>query len=194
MSPAENAITPRLRRPVRHAGVALIVATVVAIAACGSPQPSQQAQKELDAGLAADALGNVDEAAQHYRACLKVEPLNQFCIFNLGVQAQNAGRALEAENAYRLALLQNPDFPQALFNLAIVRNNAGATTEAIELYRHLVEVDPGNAAAHLNLGLLLVATGQVEEGKAHLSQAVSLDGSLTIPSPLPIPSSSPATP
>ncbi len=107
----------RGKEPTRDPGDLLLVV----VAACGSKPPADQAQDELNAGLAADAAGNTDEAATHYQKCLTFETTNRFCIFNLGVQAQNAGRALEAENAYRLALMQDPDFPSALYNLAILR-------------------------------------------------------------------------
>ena len=88
----------------------MLTLVLVAVGACTSKSPADQAQDELNAGLAADAAGNAAEAATHYKACLALETTNKYCIFNLGVQAQNAGRALEAENAYRLALLLDPDF------------------------------------------------------------------------------------
>jgi tetratricopeptide (TPR) repeat protein len=179
-----------LRR--RAVGVLGLVLLLVAVAACGSKSPAQRAQDELNAGLAADAAGKVDEAATHYKACLTFEPLNKYCIFNLGVQAQNAKRALEAENDYRLALLQDPDFPSALYNLAILRRQAGSTDEAIALYRHLLEVDPNNASGHFNLGLALVATGDVEGGKKEIAEGVRLNPALVVPSSLPVPSGSPA--
>ena len=122
---------------------------LTAVGACGGKSPADQAQDELNAGLAADAAGNVEEAATHYKACLAIETTNQFCIFNLGVQAQNAGRLLEAENTYRLALLQDPDFASALYNLAILRVAAGSLEEGIDLYKHLIEVDPNNASGPL---------------------------------------------
>lgn len=187
----------RDRRPGRAgrstAGLALMLTLLlVAVTACGGKTPAQQAQDELTAGLAADAAGKVDEAATHYKACLTFEPLNKYCIFNIGVQAQNAKRLLEAENDYRLALLQDPAFPSALYNLAILRQQAGATDEAIALYRHLLEVDPKNASAHFNLGLALVATGDVEGGKKEIATGVSLNPALVVPNPLPVPSGSPA--
>lgn len=185
------------RRPARTgrstAGLALILTLLlVAVAACGSKSPADQALDELNAGLAADAAGNVDEATIHYKACLTFEPLNKYCIFNLGVQAQNTKRLLEAENDYRLALLQDPDFTSALYNLAILRRQAGATDEAIALYRHLIEVDPNNASGHFNLGLALVANGDLEGGKKELAEGVRLNPALVIPSPVPVPSGSPA--
>lgn len=191
MNPTHGRSPSRAALRRRTVGVLGLVLLLVAVPACGSKSPAQQAQDELNAGLAADAAGKVDEAATHYKACLTFEPLNKYCIFNLGVQAQNAKRLLEAENDYRLALLQDPGFPSALYNLAILRQQAGATDEAIALYRHLLQVDPKNASGHFNLGLALVATGDVEGGKKELATGVSLNPALVVPSSLPVPSGSP---
>ena len=136
MNPTADRRSSRTLR--RIAGLALMLTlALTAVGACAGKPPADQAQDELNAGLAADAAGNAEEAATHYKACLALETTNQFCIFNLGVQAQNAGRLLEAENAYRLALLQDPDFASALYNLAILRIAAGSMDEGIDLYRHL---------------------------------------------------------
>ena len=165
---------------------------LTAVGACASKPPAEQAQDELNAGLAADAAGNVEEAASHYKACLALETTNQFCIFNLGVQAQNAGRLLEAENAYRLALLQDPDFASALYNLAILRVAAGSMDEGIALYKHLIEVDPNNASAHFNLGIALAAIGDTVNGQNEITKGIQLDPALVAPDSLPGPSAMPA--
>ena len=167
-SPARAALASRIGR------VLAVTLLLVAVAACGSKSPAEQAQNELQAGLAADAAGNVAEAATHYKACLTFEPTNRYCLYNLGVLAHNAGRLLEAENDYRLALLQDPDFAPALYNLALLRAQLGSTDEAITLYRHLLEVDPANASGHFNLGMALIAIGDVEGGKAELAEACLL--------------------
>src|SRR6266542_2390903 len=129
--------TRRPARPDRLIVTSLVLFALVA--GCGGRTEEQLAQDELNAGLAASAAGNTDQAVAHYTACLKHDSLNQFCVYNLGVIAMRAGRTQEAENDYRLALLIDPDFPSALFNLAYVqsgKNIPAATQEAIELYRH----------------------------------------------------------
>ena len=177
----------RIGRLVLMLGVALTL-----LGACTSKAPAVQAQDELNAGLAADAAGNHEAAANHYKACLAVEATNNFCIFNLGVQAQNAGRAQEAENSYRLALLQDPDFPSALYNLAILRVAAGSIQEGIDLYKHLIQVDPNNASAHFNLGLALAGIGDTVNGEREINEGIRLNPELIPPDTLAGPSSAPA--
>jgi len=165
----------------RRRGLLTLIAVLVLMAGCGGGSEAQKALDELNAGLASSSQGKTDEAVAHYKACLKHESLNEFCIYNLGVIAQNAGRALEAENDYRLALLIDPEFPSALFNLAIVRTDAGSIAEAMDIYRRYIEVRPDDASGHLNLGLLLRANGMVQEGELELAKAKVLDPNVTIP-------------
>jgi tetratricopeptide (TPR) repeat protein len=175
----------------RRAGILALVALVFVTAGCFAKSEAQQALDELNAGLASSSAGKTDEAVAHYRACLKHDSLNEFCIYNLGVIAQNAGRAAEAENDYRLALLIDPEFPSALFNLAIVRTNAGSIPEAMDIYRHYIKVRPNDASGHLNLGLLLRANGQVAAGELELAKAKALDPTINIPTFQPQASASP---
>lgn len=191
MNPTYERQPARTRRST--AGIALLLTLLlVAVAACGSKSPADQALDELNAGLAASAAGNADEALAHYKKCLTFETTNKYCSFNIGVHAQNAGAALEAENDYRLVLLIDPNYGPALYNLAILRSDARTKDEAIALYRHLLDVDPTNASGHFNLGLLLAATGDSAGAKSELDQAVKLDPSLVVPNPLPGPASSKA--
>ncbi|MDP9247037.1 MAG: tetratricopeptide repeat protein, partial [Candidatus Dormibacteraeota bacterium] len=169
----------------------MAVTLFMMLAACSSKSPADKAGDELQAGLAASAAGNVDEATTHYKACIALDSTNKYCIFDLGVIAQTANRLLEAENDYRLALLLDPDFAPALYNLAILRTATGGLDEAIALYRHLIEVDPTNASGHFNLGLALAASGDIEGGQKELAEGVRLNPALVIPSPLPGPSGSP---
>lgn len=171
---------PHLVSPARGGFLAL-VGLIVVMTGCGGKTEAQLAMDELNAGLASSSQGKTNEAVAHYKACLKHESLNQFCIYNLGVIAQRAGRSAEAENDYRLALLIDPDFPSALFNLAIVRTEVGSVLEAIDLYRRYVEVRPDDASGHLNLGVLLRANGQVTEGELELAKAKALDPTISIP-------------
>ena len=118
---------------VQKTAIVLALASLTLVAACAGKTAEQLATDELNAGLAAQNQGDINGAAAHYKACLKHDSLNEFCIYDLGVIAQNANRALEAENDYRLALLIDPNFSSAVFNLAILRTSAGSTVEAIQL-------------------------------------------------------------
>jgi tetratricopeptide (TPR) repeat protein len=161
---------------------AVLVATIVG---CNSKTPAQLAAQELTAGLAAATAGNADQAVAHYQACLKQEPSNKYCLYNLGANSGRAGRAAEAENYYRVAVAQDPNFPSAVFNLALLLGNAGAYREAIGLFRHYVELQPDDPDGHLYLGLVLRNTGDAAGAETELNLAVKLNPKVVIPSPTP---------
>jgi tetratricopeptide (TPR) repeat protein len=177
----------------RLLGTALIL---IVLAACSSKSQTQQASDELNAGLQAASAGNTDVAVQHYQACLTHDNQNEFCIYNLGVNAQRLNQLLQAENDYRLALLIDPNFPSALFNLATIRAADGGQDEAIALYQHYIALAPNDAGAHVNLGILLASKGDQTGAAAEFAMALKLDPSTLIPSlapasPSPTPSAVP---
>lgn len=172
------------RAPACH--VLATTAMIVLLVGCAGKTEAQLATDELNAGLAASAANQEDQAKAHYDACLKHDSRNQFCIYNLGVIAGRHDQVVEAENAYRLALLIDPNFPSPIFNLAILRAAAGSNDEAIGLYRHYIELRPNEAGGHLNLGLLLRATGQIAESDKELALALQLDPSIKLPSFAPV--------
>jgi len=176
----------------RRAGLTAPLGVVVLLAACGGKSPAQLAVDELNAGLASSG----DQALAHFKACVKLDPSNQFCIYDLGVIAHRAGRLSEAENDYRVALTLDPNFPSALFNLALIRAGVGSVDEAIDLYRRLIALRPDEVSGHLQLGLLLRANGKVAEGEQELAKAKLIDPNLVIATFMPEASPTPveATP
>jgi tetratricopeptide (TPR) repeat protein len=163
------------------------LALVVAVAACGGKTEMQLANDALNAGLAASAAGNTEEAKRQYNECLKHDVTNVACHYDLGVIAQLAGDPTTAENQYRLALSTDPNYTPALFNLAILRTGLGDTAEALGLYRKYVTLLPDKADGHLNLGLLLIATGDKSNGDKEIAAAIKIDPTISIPQSSPSP-------
>ena len=171
----------------RLAAIIGVLAIASAVAACGGKTDAQQAADALNAGLQAHVAGQLDTAKGHYAECLKHEPKNKLCLYNLGLIAQMQGFPDEAEKDYRLALAVDPQYAPAIFNLAILRaaagaaGAAGASAEALDLYRRFVVLSPDDATGHLNYGLLLASTGDVAAGNAEIQKAMQLDPSLAAP-------------
>jgi Flp pilus assembly protein TadD len=176
----------------RVSRLAFAALLILALGSCTSKTAAQLATDALNAGLKAHLAGNTGEATLQYKECLKHEPANKYCLFNLGVIAQSEGSVVDAENYYRLSIAQDAKFSRPLFNLAILQTAAGATEEAVALYRRVIELEPGNAGAHLNLGLLLIATGDDAGGRAEIALAVLLDPTIHAPAPAPEASATPS--
>jgi tetratricopeptide (TPR) repeat protein len=161
--------------------VTFAFALALVAAACGGKSETQLAADELAAGLTSDNAGNQADASTHYLACLKHEPTNKYCLYDLGHIAQTQNQTSQAENYYRQALVQDPNFPAPIFNLAILRTGLGDTAGAIALYKQYVQLNPTDAGGHLNLGLLLRATGDQAGAALELAAAIKLNPKLTIP-------------
>jgi tetratricopeptide (TPR) repeat protein len=166
----------------RHAVAAGLVAGIGMLAACGGTSPSPQsnaqiAANDLNAGLAAQAAGNLTEAASDYKSAIAKDTQNKYAYYDLGLVEQLMGQSAASEVNYRAALQLDPTFVPALFNLAIVRT-APSPFEAEELYRQVIGLEPKDATAYLNLGFLLRSQGDVTEGNMDLHTAELLDPSL----------------
>ena len=152
------------------------------LTACGGatspPQSSAQAAADdLNAGLAAQAAGNLTQAGADYKSAIAVDAQNKYAYYDLGLVEQLTAQPAASEVNYRAALRLDPTFVPALFNLAILRT-APSPFEAEELYRQVIGLEPKDAVAYLNLGFLLRSQGSVVEGNNDLHTAVVLDPSL----------------
>ena len=143
----------------------------------------------LQRGEKAMSSGDPTGARTAYLEALKIDPLNAYAYYNLGVLYQQGNQPSVAATAYGDALLINANFPQALFNLAIIEAKSNPQ-ESATLYERLVEVQPKNASALFNLGLVLAQLGDKKAGQQSLSKAVTLDAGLASRVPkdlLPLP-------
>jgi Tfp pilus assembly protein PilF len=165
----------------RMSRIVTAAAMVAALAACGSGTPTQSpaqvATNDVNAGLSAQAAGNLSTAATDYKNAIALDPHNKFAYYDLGLVDQLQSQPVTAEQNYRAAIQIDPNFVPALFNLAILRTTP-SPAEAEELYRHVISLQANDATAHLNLGFLLRSEKRIAEGNAELNTAVSLDPTL----------------
>jgi tetratricopeptide (TPR) repeat protein len=173
------------------ARVLMILSLAVGVVACGGKSEAQLASEALGAGVAAYQSGNIDEATKQYKECIKHDPTNKVCLYDLGLIAHTQNRLPEAEQYYRQSLSSDPSYTPAIFNLAILRTNLGDKQEAVQLYRRYVALKPDDASGHLNLGLLLRTTGERTAGDAEIALAQQLDPKISVPLQSPSASSAP---
>jgi protein O-mannosyl-transferase len=120
--------------------------------------------------IAYDALGSylyerglVDEAADNYRAALKINPAYADAQSNLGVVLADQGRFDEAIQCYLNALRLNPNLADAHNNLGNALRHRERLEDAIVHYHRALQISPSFAAAYVNLGNALVQQGQFEQ-------------------------------
>jgi tetratricopeptide (TPR) repeat protein len=134
--------------------------------------PNSLAQNNL--GNALLQKGRVDEALDHLRKALEIEPDLADAYVSLGNALVQKGRTDEAIAQYRRALELQPGLVKAHTNLGVAYQQAGRTDEAIAQYQQALDLDPGLAAAHNNLGVALQQTGRLNEAIAHFQKALEL--------------------
>ncbi len=93
----------------------------------------------------------LEQAAEAFRAELKVSPEDGACEFQLGQIAQVQGRRPEARTHFERALQLSPDFVQAAIALAKLETQDKHLTAAIALLQRAVKLQPANETAHYAL-------------------------------------------
>jgi tetratricopeptide (TPR) repeat protein len=113
--------------------------------------------------LALGSAGRFDEAIDHFRQSVTINPGFAEGHTNLGAALMLQGRLDEAARSYREALRIEPELPGAHFNLALVRRSQGRLDDAILHCREAHRYAPGSAETLTILGEALDARGDSDE-------------------------------
>lgn len=128
-------------------------------------------------GLAERATGQLDQAAQQYRAALAQavpEVLKVGAYINLGSVYQAQTNYPEAVQQFERAILAAPQFAMAHFNLGTAQRAQGQLAAAITAYRQAIALEPSYAEAYQNLGVALFKMGKVPDSLQAFHQAIAL--------------------
>ena len=130
-------------------------------------QPSARAYAFL--GLSHAKLGRFEQAKQDFQDGLKLDPGNNFCLFNLGYIAEQQGDSATAGAIFEKVLHTNPNFPQALLGLANLRIAAGKLLDAEALLKRYIRAARNPATGYYKLATVerkLHQTGAAERDLA----------------------------
>ena len=122
------------------------------------PPAQHTARTESYLGLAYLRLGRFDEATQAFHRCLRTEPHNNFCRFQLGRISQLQGDSAAAEALYSRVLQADPTYPPALLELATLRIEQKRPADAVELLRRYNRVS--NHVSHDATGYYKLAMAE----------------------------------
>ncbi len=140
-------------------------------------------------GAALVAAGRLPEAAEAYRAALRLKPDYADARTGLGRVLSAEGRSAEAVAAYREALRLRPDDAEAENNLGNELAASGDLAAAVEHYTRALALRPDLAeaaynlqrvrpAAEFNLANSLFQSGQSERAREHYESALRADPAL----------------
>ncbi len=147
------------------------------------PDPWVREVEDLASGLGSlleDALAAMqgeryEEAVEHYRAALEIEPESAGALRGLGLALRKAGDLVGATAAYRRMLGHHPEHALARLELATVLLEREEFDEAVEVFESAIELDPDFKEAHLNLGVALSRAGRWREAASRFREVLRID-------------------
>jgi len=131
-------------------------------------------------GIALDAEGKHQEAMDHYKNAIKINPDYAHAYYNLASAFIDQKNIEEAEKYFRETIRINPNFTNAHNKLGIILEMYYRKyDEAIYHYRQELKIQPDNFGVHYNMGIALVQKGEREEAVKHFQTAIRLNPDFT---------------
>jgi tetratricopeptide (TPR) repeat protein len=124
------------------------------------------------AGACAYGMGNLPDAENHWRQCLRARPDYAEVYSSLGMLLQSLGRLSAAKAVYRQLVALRPGQADAHNNLGTVLYGLGYKDEAEAAYRQAVTLHPGYAQAHYNHAIVLHELHRLHEAEAAYRHAL----------------------
>ena len=128
----------------------------------------------LDAGIAHEREGRLEEAAAEFRAAIAINPDNAVAHYDLGQVLSRLGKLEEAAAGFDESLRLRPEDAGARYALAHVRFRQGRTGEALAELAGARRLSPDDFDVRFLFGGLLAAEGRREEAIGELREAVRL--------------------
>ena len=160
-----------------RAGAALLVASAVLAAGCGSLSRDDNAR-----GVELYQQGNYRAAVSHFQRALTRQPGSPDCFYNLGAtyhqQAKVYGQPTDfrsAERYYHLCLDRNPDHDACRRGLANLLVEQRRSPEAVALLEDWSRRRPDDPNPRIELARLSVDHGDLASAETYLVDALAID-------------------
>jgi len=125
-------------------------------------------------GITQAALGKQREAAETFKAALRLDANHLPAQLRLADALLAAGQFGESRQFYELVAKRNANIAQAYYGLGRIASASGNAAEAAGRYRKAIELFPEYGAAHYALGLALRDQGQMAQAQEHLARSQQL--------------------
>jgi tetratricopeptide (TPR) repeat protein len=110
--------------------------------------------------------GQLDEAAEHYRVALQLNPAFPETHNNLGLVLAQKNDLVGAREHFQAAIKLNPKYSEPRANLGNVLAMQGDLTGAIREYREALKVSPNLDGARFQVAILLTKLNHIDEAKS----------------------------
>jgi tetratricopeptide (TPR) repeat protein len=133
------------------------------------------AESYFNIGLANFYLKQYRDAAEAYRAAIKLDPYNSAdAYYALGLVYRDWGKADEEIQAYKQAIKLRPDYTVAYERLGARYLKSKKFNEAIEVFRQLAALKPGDPFAPNSLGEAYMEMNRLNEAVESFRQSIRL--------------------
>lgn len=133
------------------------------------------AESYFNIGLASFYLKQYREAAEAYRAAIKLDPYNAAdAYYALGLVYRDWGKADDEIQAYKQAIRLRPDYTVAYERLGSRYLKSKKFNEAVEVFRQLATLKPGDAYAPNNMGEAYLELNKLNEALESFRQSIRL--------------------
>lgn len=133
------------------------------------------ARAHMNLGSVLGSLNRMQEAGDHSREALRLQPGYPDALNNLGYILKSEGRIDESIEVYQEALRNKPDFPQAQYNLGLMLHDRGQNLEAVEHFNAAIRLKPDYDEAYNGCASALMSLGRSDEAVEHFKRALALN-------------------
>ena len=116
-----------------------------------------------------------NEAINHYKNVIKINPSIVFAHYNLGLIYEKLGKVEQAKMNYKMAIKVNPSFVYSYNNLGIISQIQGQKEKAIKYFKKIIEIDPKNLNGYNNIGLVYASLGRYEKALENYFKSLKID-------------------
>ncbi|MDP3104233.1 MAG: tetratricopeptide repeat protein [Candidatus Methanoperedens sp.] len=154
-------------------------AYVFALAATHGLEGEDKAEAYYNAGLAAQYLGRIKEAEEHYSKAIEANPNHAETHTNYANLLYELKKEYDkAEEHYCKAIKANPNLVEAHYSYANLLKELKTYDKAEEHYRKAIELKPNFVEAHSNYALLLDGLKRYGEAENHFRKAIEINPNL----------------
>lgn len=132
------------------------------------------ADRHFQAAIVAFTEGNGEQAADHIRSAVTLDPQNARYQTTAAEVFRRGGRLAAAIDAGRHAISLAPISPAVHNNLGLALQDDGYMLEAERCFHRAIQLVPDYARARCNLGILLTRQYRRDEAAVSLQQALRL--------------------
>ena len=160
----------------RTLGIALILASLLALLAATAPAPNpMEAARLNNIGVAYMNQQLFEKALKAFEEAAANDPALEVATVNRGVALLNLQRLEEAKALLEKETKNNPKDAHAWYSLGLYYKNSSSAGSAVDAFRRVTEIDPNDADTWYFLGSTCAQLKQFPEAIAAFEHALKLD-------------------